>query len=358
MPQQFNPFQELAGGLLSYQAATSPANRGGLGGFTDAWLNPQETIQRQRVSDVLAGVQPMIDQAYQAAQNGDMPTALQSSAAVTRQILEQTGDAQFANYITQNVMKPITEAYHVQRLGKLIGSINPDDPNTISPILEEVSRMSPELGLRLGEAKRTGDMSILQQELAKLGIQDKQFEQSLQPLQRENLQTNIAQSQQAISASQTAQQASQFNLQQAQQNAPLERRALEAQTQYHEANMPTANVIDPTTGQPTIVTPRRAVESGMQPIPRASSAAKPRVATATDRTEIENSIAVLNQELQTGVEDPGITGRVQALKQFANERGLDIEVMNWKGKPYLKQVPKPDASLNLKGSGKPRWSFD
>jgi hypothetical protein len=139
----FAPFKEATDFVNSYQAAQSPANLGGAAGFAEAVSNPQATLQRQRVSDILRAHQPQMESIWNEAQAGRIDVATRQTATLMGQLLQQTGDAAFADHIGKQLLTPVVTQYREKKLGQLIGQIDLEHPESVRPLIPQIAELDP-----------------------------------------------------------------------------------------------------------------------------------------------------------------------------------------------------------------------
>lgn len=205
----FSPFRELASGLESFSAASSPASRGGIAGFTEAITNPRAVLQRGQMSELMESIRPQMEDVWQRAKEGDMAGAVQGTVATVGEIVQRTGDMQFADHISRQLLAPVVAQYRNQRIGDLMGEIDPDRPETFKNISKQISSLDPALGRELLQSYSTANKELFARKVEEKRLEMAQEDQTMQrilfPLQMQQTTQALQTSAQALSTSQTQQ---------------------------------------------------------------------------------------------------------------------------------------------------------
>lgn len=204
-----SPFQELASGLESFAAASSPASRGGVAGFTEAITNPRAVLQRGQMSELMESIRPQMENVWELAKAGDMSGAVQGTIATVGEIVQRTGDMQFADHVSRQLLAPVVAQYRNQRIGDLMGEIDPDRPETFKNISKQISSLDPALGRELLQSYSTANKELfarkVEEKRLEMAEDDQRMQRELFPLQVQQTTQALQTSEQALRTSQTQQ---------------------------------------------------------------------------------------------------------------------------------------------------------
>lgn len=239
------PFQELAQGLESFSAASSPASRGGVAGFAEAITNPTAVLRRGQMSELMESIRPQMEDVWQRAKEGDMAGAVQGTVATVGEIVRRTGDTQFADLVSRNLLAPVVAQYRNQRIGELMGEIDPDMPETFKNISKQISSLDPALGRELLQSYSTANKELFARKVEEkrltIAEDDQKMQRELFPLQMKQTTQAMQTSVQALSTSKTQQEYTQKQMsdyderqQRGEETHQLELRKKKADAEYAE----------------------------------------------------------------------------------------------------------------------------